>query len=86
MVNGAYDPRTGQIIGIDDLVGAHGGVGGMQTRPFIVYPSEWTAREPELVGAESVHRFLRRHALGQEAPTADSAPEPSAAAPDDTRG
>jgi hypothetical protein len=57
----------------------------MQTRPFIVYPSEWTAREPELVGAASVHRFLRRHALGEERPTADGAPEPGAAAPSDAR-
>ena len=85
IVNGTYDPATSQIIGIDDLVGAHGGVGGMQTQPFIVYPSEWTAREPELVGAASVHRFLRRYALGEERPTADGAPEPGAAAPDDAR-
>jgi hypothetical protein len=45
VVNGAYDPSTRQIIGIDDLVGAHGGVGGMQTQPFIVYPSDWTDRD-----------------------------------------
>ncbi len=66
IVNGTYDPSTGQAISIDDLVGAHGGVGGMQTRPFLVYPSVWTERAPELVGAASVHRFLRRHALGEE--------------------
>ena len=66
IVNGAYDPSTRQVIGIDDLVGAHGGVGGMQTQPFIVYPSDWTEREPGLVGAASVHRFLRHHALGEE--------------------
>jgi hypothetical protein len=67
VVNGTYDPSTGQVIGIDDLVGAHGGVGGLQTRPFLIYPSEWTERAPELVGATAVHRFLRRYALGEEA-------------------
>lgn len=68
VVNGTYDPSTGHVIGIDDLVGAHGGVGGMQTQPFILYPTDWTDRAPELVGAASLHRFLRRHALGEEAP------------------
>lgn len=65
IVNGTYDASTGQVIGIDDLVGAHGGVGGMQTRPFLVYPSDWTERAPELVGSESVHRFLRRYAVAE---------------------
>jgi uncharacterized membrane protein YvlD (DUF360 family) len=66
IVNGAYDPSTGQVIGIDDLVGAHGGVGGMQTQPFLVYPTDWAEPTPALVGAASMHRFLRRHALGEE--------------------
>jgi len=66
IVNGRYDPSTGQVIGIDELVGAHGGVGGPQTQPFLIYPSEWAEDEPELVGAVSVHRFLRQHALGEE--------------------
>ena len=48
IVNGTYDPSTGQVISMDDLVGAHGGVGGMQTQPFVVYPSDWTDDEPEL--------------------------------------
>ena len=75
IVNGAYDPSTRQVIGIDDLVGAHGGVGGMQTQPFIVYPSGWAEQAPELVGAASVHRFLRRHALGEEKPPDDGLTE-----------
>ena len=86
VVNGAYDTSTGQVIGIDDLVGAHGGVGGMQTRPFLAYPSVWTERDPELVGAASLHRFLRRHALGEEAvPAPDGAASRAAAAGGDGR-
>jgi uncharacterized membrane protein YvlD (DUF360 family) len=85
IVNGAYDPSTGHIIGIDDLVGAHGGVGGMQTQPFIAYPSGWTEREPEPVGAASVHRFLRRHALGEKTPP-DRPTEPATATPGDIAG
>ena len=79
VVNGAFDPSTGQVIGIDDLVGAHGGVGGMQTQPFLAYPSDWTDDEPELVGAASAHHFLRRYALGEE-PCADGPAEHAAVA------
>jgi uncharacterized membrane protein YvlD (DUF360 family) len=70
IVNGTYDPATGQVVGIDDLVGAHGGVGGMQTRPFLVYPTAWAAQAPKLVGAAAVHRFLRRHAVDEAATVA----------------
>jgi hypothetical protein len=57
----------GQVVGIDDLVGAHGGVGGMQTQPFLIYPAAWTKHAPDLAGAAAAHRFLRRHALGETA-------------------
>jgi len=61
IINGAYDPKTGWVVGIDDLVGAHGGVGGMQTRAFIAYPSTWNDEAPELIGSASVNRFLVEH-------------------------
>jgi uncharacterized membrane protein YvlD (DUF360 family) len=67
IVNGAVNRETGAVMGFDSLVGAHGGVGGLQVWPFVIYPSEWTEDAPELVGAVSVHRFLRRHVLGDEA-------------------
>jgi hypothetical protein len=72
IVNGTYDSSTDQVVGIDDLVGAHGGVGGMQTRPFLLYPSPWTECAPELIGAAAVHQFLRRCALGEETAPATS--------------
>jgi uncharacterized membrane protein YvlD (DUF360 family) len=61
VVNGAYDPETRQVVGFDDLVGAHGGLGGPQTQPFLIYPAAWTDEPPELVGSVAVHRFLREH-------------------------
>jgi uncharacterized membrane protein YvlD (DUF360 family) len=65
MVMGKYDPSTGQVITMDELVGAHGGVGGMQTQPFVLYPSEWTDHPPTIVGADGLHRFLRRYVLDE---------------------
>jgi len=61
IVNGAFDPSTGWVVGFDDLVGAHGGLGGPQTQPFLIYPADWTDEPPDLVGAVDVHKFLRRH-------------------------
>jgi len=60
IVNGTFNPSTNQVIGFDDLVGAHGGLGGMQTQPFLIYPSDWTDA-PEIVGAVNLHRFLKEH-------------------------
>ena len=35
-------------------------MGGGQSRPFILYPTGWTAPTAEIVGAENVHRqFVR---------------------------
>jgi hypothetical protein len=76
IVNGAWDPSTNWVIGFDDLVGAHGGVGGMQTEPFIAYPSAWTYQPPEIIGSVGIHRFLREH-LG--VPNAPDAPKPTTA-------
>lgn len=73
IVNGAFNPSTNHVIGFDELVGAHGGLGGMQTQPFLVYPSEWTDQPPELIGSVDVHRFLMQHTRSAaETPTAET--------------
>jgi uncharacterized membrane protein YvlD (DUF360 family) len=76
VVNGAYDPEKRWVIGFDDLVGAHGGVGGPQTQPFLIYPAEWTDETPTLVGSVEVHRFLKRHTSGDPSPPAPEIPHP----------
>jgi uncharacterized membrane protein YvlD (DUF360 family) len=68
VVNGAYDPEKRWVVGFDDLVGAHGGVGGPQTQPFLIYPAEWTDDPPKLVGSVAVHHFLREHTSKEPLP------------------
>jgi hypothetical protein len=53
------DPETDEVAAFEELIGSHGGLGGYQTRPFILHPAEWTIDEP-LVGAEAVYRQIRR--------------------------
>lgn len=36
-----YDPVANEVCTLEELVGSYGGVGGEQSRPFILYPSSW---------------------------------------------
>ncbi len=56
-----YDPEFDEVAAFEELIGSHGGLGGPQTQPVIMYPSEWELDE-ELVGAPAVYRQIRRWA------------------------
>jgi uncharacterized membrane protein YvlD (DUF360 family) len=53
------DEATDEVAAFEELIGSHGGLGGAQTRPFILHPADWSIDEP-IVGAEAVYRQLRR--------------------------
>jgi uncharacterized membrane protein YvlD (DUF360 family) len=52
------DTETDEVAAFEELIGSHGGLGGDQTKPFILHPSEWRIDGP-LIGAEDVYRQLR---------------------------
>jgi Type I phosphodiesterase / nucleotide pyrophosphatase/Mycobacterial 4 TMS phage holin, superfamily IV len=54
-----FDPETQEIAAFEELIGAHGGLGGAQTRPFLLYPSDWELDQGPLIGAPMVYRQLR---------------------------
>lgn len=58
MVNAAWDPQTDDVAAFEGLVGSHGGLGGEQTRPFVLYPADLPAPVEPLHGAEAVHRLF----------------------------
>lgn len=63
MVNSWYDPQEGEVLAFEEQIGSHGGLGGAQGRPFLMSPLALSAPVEdgeELVGAEHVHRVLRR--------------------------
>ena len=39
MVNSRYDPDLDEVAAFEEQVGSHGGLGGPQTHPFLLYPS-----------------------------------------------
>ena len=59
------DPEAWQVAAFEELVGAHGGLGGPQTRPFLLYPANWQLDLAPLVGAPMVHQQLRRWMEGE---------------------
>ncbi|MEH0417224.1 alkaline phosphatase family protein [Streptomyces sp. B21-083] len=63
MVNSWYDPAEGEVLAFEEQIGSHGGLGGAQGKPFLLAPfalSEAVEEGAELVGAEHLHRVLRR--------------------------
>ena len=59
LVNSFYDEKSDEVCAFEELIGSHGGLGGDQTKPFIIYPSKW--KDPgELIGAESIYEFLKK--------------------------
>lgn len=56
-----YDAASGEVTAFEELIGCHGGAGGWQTRPFLLFPATWTDVAPHLEGPEAVHAFVMRH-------------------------
>ena len=58
LVNSFYDPRLQQGCAFEELISFHGGLGGPQTRPFILHPVELAMPSEPVVGAAAVHDLL----------------------------
>jgi uncharacterized membrane protein YvlD (DUF360 family) len=58
MVGSFYDPDLDEGCAFEELISFHGGLGGPQTRPFILSPERLTVPEEPIIGAAAVHRVL----------------------------
>ena len=58
MMGSFYDPTLETGCAFEELISFHGGIGGLQTRPFILHPAELDAPDTPIVGAAAVHRIL----------------------------
>ena len=79
LVGSFYDAALDEGCAFEELISFHGGLGGSQTRAFLLYPARLAAPEQPLVGAEALHRVLAawRHSLegrAMPAPLAAAAP------------
>ena len=59
LVISTVDPVTGEVPAFEELVGNHGGLGGSQREPFLLYPAVFDPGEEEIVGAGHLHDVLK---------------------------
>lgn len=59
VVSTRYDPQTQEMCGFENQVSHHGGFGGPQSFPFILYPTVLPYEKEPLIGAVQVHRLLK---------------------------
>jgi uncharacterized membrane protein YvlD (DUF360 family) len=59
VLNSTYWSETDEVAAFEELVGSHGGMGGGQSFPFALVPSDWAPPEAPVVGAEALHAHFR---------------------------
>jgi uncharacterized membrane protein YvlD (DUF360 family) len=59
VVGSFYDPALDEGCAFEELISFHGGIGGSQTRPFLLYPAELVIPRERIVGAAAVNELLR---------------------------
>ena len=58
IVNSFYDPVADEGAAFEELIGFHGGLGGKQTAPFVLVPTQLVQPTEPLVGARSIHELF----------------------------
>ena len=61
LVNSFYDEEADEVCAFEELVGSHGGAGGDQSKPFILYPSSWKVSDDEIIGAENIYKIIKKN-------------------------
>ena len=76
MVGSFYDPELDEGCAFEELISFHGGIGGLQTRPFILHPAFLETPSGPILGAAAVHGILAgwRQALNEGSQPGHSAP------------
>ena len=61
LVNSFYDEEADEVCAFEELVGSHGGAGGDQSKPFILYPSSWNVSDDDIIGAENIYKLIKEN-------------------------
>jgi hypothetical protein len=59
LVNSFYRAEINEVAAFEELIGCHGGMGGYQTQPFVLYPAELPVADEPLIGAAAVHHLMK---------------------------
>jgi hypothetical protein len=64
LVNSFYDSEADEGAAFEELIGFHGGMGGKQTEPFLLFPATFPVPDEPIVGAATVHQLFKRWLVG----------------------
>lgn len=59
LVNSLYDPEADEGAAFEELIGFHGGLGGNQSKPFLIFPADWELARGEIIGAAQLYSQLK---------------------------
>jgi uncharacterized membrane protein YvlD (DUF360 family) len=59
MIGSFYDPQLDEGCAFEELISFHGGLGGLQTRPFVLFPASLPPPREPLIGGAAIHALLR---------------------------
>jgi len=59
LLNSFYDPHADEGAAFEELIGFHGGLGGAQSEPFLLFPSTLELPDEPIVGAAAVHHIFK---------------------------
>jgi hypothetical protein len=80
MVGSFYDPVLDEGCAFEELISFHGGLGGPQTRGFILGPAHLPQPEQPILGAAAVHELLSSWRRLLQSPALRPAPDHQAPA------
>lgn len=60
VINGAWLPDQDRIVVLEEQTSSHGGLGGAQTKPFVLVPRHWSQRAMDFESPEALHGLLER--------------------------
>jgi len=60
VINGAWLADRNRIVVLEEQTSSHGGLGGRQTRPFVLLPQDWPTGAMDLESPEALHGLLLR--------------------------
>jgi len=59
LINSTYWAETDEVAAFEELVGSHGGLGGTQSFPFVLHPTDLAWPEQGVIGAENIYHLFK---------------------------
>jgi hypothetical protein len=74
LVNSFCNVETNEVAAFEELIGSHGGLGGLQSQAFVLFPAQFELQTDSLVGAAAVHQQFKQwlSQMSDSSPNGDS--------------